>query len=452
MDVFPLSKDRIARLAASERERFAAERPGSRRLAERAQAHWPGGVPMHWMRDWGTPFPLVVTEARGAELTDADGHRYADFCLGDTGAMFGHAPPAVVAALHAQVERGMTAMLPSVNVVAVGDLLAQRFGLPLWQVTQSATDANRHVLKWARAITGRHVVVVFDGCYHGAVDDALVATEKGRTVARAGLVGQVVDFASHSRVVDFNDAVALERALAPGDVACVLAEPIMTNAGMVLAAPGFLAGLRQLTRRHGTLLVIDETHTLSSGPGGHAREVGLEPDLLVVGKAIAGGFPCAVYGFTAEVAADIERVVASTPSGHSGMGTTLAGNPLALAALRACLAEVMTDAAYEHMQAMANRLRAGLELLIRRRELPWHVVGVGARTELGFGARPALTAREALEAAHPDLEHALHLYLLNRGVLLTPFHNMMLTSPATTAPHVDALLTALDAALGKLTG
>jgi glutamate-1-semialdehyde 2,1-aminomutase len=450
--MLPFSADRIARLAARERERFVAARPESRRLAQRAGLHWPGGVPMHWMRDWGTPFPLMVTAAHGAELTDADGQRYADFCLGDTGAMFGHSPAPVVHALRAQMERGLTAMLPSADVAEVGDLLAERFGLPFWQMTQTATDANPQVLKWARAITGRDVVVVFDGCYHGAVDDTLVAMRDGRTIARSGLVGQVVDFASHARVVDFNDGPALDRALAGRDVACVLAEPIMTNAGMVLDAPGFLDQLRQLARHYGTLLVIDETHTLSSGPGGHARRIGLEADLLVVGKAIAGGYPCAVYGFTTEVANGIERVLAATPAGHSGMGTTLAGNPPALAALRACLRDVMTDAAYAQMQTMTDRLRAGLHTLITSRALPWHVVSIGARTELGFAARPALNAREALAAADADLEQALHLYLLNRGVLLTPFHNMMLTSPATTAAQVDTLLEVLDAALAELAG
>ncbi|HSN71784.1 MAG TPA: transaminase, partial [Steroidobacteraceae bacterium] len=378
----------IERLLARERERFAADRPVSAQLARDAAAHWLGGVPMHWMLDWGTPFPVSVVEARDAELIDVDGLRYVDFCLGDTGAMFGHSPAAVAAALRTQAERGLTCMLPSSDAPVVGQLLASRFGLPVWQMAQTASDANRAVLRWARAITGRPKVLVFDGCYHGAVEDALVELAGDRVRSRPGLVGQVSDVASHVRVVEFNDAEALERALATGDVACVLAEPVMTNAGMVLPEPGFLDALRKLTASAGTLLVIDETHTISSGPGGHARTLGLEADFLVVGKAIAGGFPCAVYGCTTEMAAGIDRVLRAKPAGHSGIGTTLSGNPLALAALRANLEHVMTEPAYARMTQTIERLCAGLEALIARHELAWNVSRVGARAELGFTAHP----------------------------------------------------------------
>ena len=440
----------LERLVEREQQSFRMARPICAELAREAGPHWLGGVPMHWMLDWGTPFPLTVVAARGAELVDADGHRYADFCLGDTGAMFGHSPPAVAAALRAQAGQGLTCMLPSADVAAVGALLAERFDLPVWQMAQTASDANRALLRWARAITGRPKIVVFDGCYHGAVEDALVEASPTGARPRPGLVGQVVVVASHVRVVAFNDPAALEDALAPGDVACVLAEPVMTNAGMVLPQPGFLERLRQLTAGYGTLLVIDETHTISSGPGGHAREIGLAPDFLVVGKAIAGGFPCAVYGCTTEVAAGIDRVLASKPAGHSGIGTTLAGNPLALAALRANLEHVMTLDAYRRMNATALRLATGLEDLIARRRLDWHVSRVGARVELGFGAQPPRTARESLAASDPVLERALHLYLLNRGVLVTPFHNMMLASPVTRDQDVDMLLGACAACIEEL--
>ena len=446
----PFPKNRLDEMLAREQAAFAAARPRSAALARAAASHWLGGVPMHWMLDWGTAFPVSVVAAQGAELVDADGLRYADFCLGDTGAMYGHSPPPVAAALAEQSARGLTCMLPSQDVPAVGALLTERFGLPYWQLTQTATDANRAVLRWSRELTDRAMIIVFDGCYHGAVDDTLVDATPAGAQPRPGLVGQVVDCARHVRAIDFNDRDALEQALAPGDVACVLAEPVMTNAGMVLPQPSYLEHLRRLTLRYGTYLVIDETHTLSSGPGGHARMCGLEADFLVVGKAIAGGFPCAVYGCTAAIAARIEQVFATKPPGNSGLGTTLAGNPLALAALRANLTEVMTESAYEHMVAMAERLREGLEGLLAQHALDWHVSGVGARSELGFTKVVPRTARESLAASDPGLERLIHLYLLNRGVLLTPFHNMMLTSPATAPADVDGLLDALDRCFGEL--
>ncbi|MFO1410343.1 MAG: transaminase [Steroidobacteraceae bacterium] len=441
---------RLGGMAQRERERYARERPRSAELAAASRAHWLHGVPLHWMQDWGTPFPLFVREARGARLLDADGHAYADFCLGDSGALFGHAPEPVARALAAQAARGLTAMLPGERVAAVGALLAERFGLPYWQLVQTATEANRAVLRYARAATGRRRVLVFDGCYHGTVDETMVRLREGRTVARAGQVGAPFELAAHSVAVPFNDVAALEQALAARDIACVLAEPVMTNAGMVLPQPGFLDTLRRLTRAAGTLLAIDETHTLSSGLGGYARVHGLAADFLVCGKAVAGGMPCAVYGFSADVEAALRRVWREREGGHSGLGTTLSANLLALAALEATLSELMTPAAYTRMERLALRLELGLEALLRARAAGWHVARVGARLELGFGAAPPRNAVESEAAMHPELEHALHLYLLNRGVLLTPFHNMMLLSPATQDADVDRLLAALDAALAEL--
>jgi glutamate-1-semialdehyde 2,1-aminomutase len=441
---------RLDGLVRRERERYARERPQSTALAAAARAHWLHGVPLHWMQDWGTPFPLFVREARGARLIDADGHAYADFCLGDSGAMFGHAPEPVVRALAAQAARGLTAMLPGERVAEVGALLAERFGLPCWQLVQTATEANRAVLRYARAATGRQRILVFDGCYHGTVDETMVRRRDARTVARSGQIGAPFELAAHSVAVPFNDPAALEQALAAGDFACVLAEPVMTNAGMVLPQPGFLEALRRLTRAAGTLLAIDETHTLSSGLGGYARVHGLAADFLVCGKAVAGGVPCAVYGFSAEVEAALQRVWRERAGGHSGLGTTLSANLLALAALEATLTELMTPAAYTRMERLALRLELGLEALLRARATGWHVVRVGARLEIGFGAVPPRDAVESEAAMRPELEQALHLYLLNRGVLLTPFHNMMLLSPATQDADVDRLLAALDAALAEL--
>lgn len=438
-----IDRSGVERLLERERAAFVSRCPRSRALAGRGGQHWLGGVPMHWMADWGTPFPLHVAAARGAELEDVDGNRYFDFCLGDTGAMFGHSPPPVAAALERQSRRGFTTMLPGEDAAVAGGLLADRFGLPCWQMAQTASDANRAVLRWARAITGRPFVLVFDRCYHGMVDDTFVGlTPDGAVRNRPGLVGQAADLSLHTRCVEFNDLSAVEAALKARDVACVLAEPVMTNAGMVLPEPGFLDQLRALTRRHRTLLAIDETHTLSSGPAGYSRLARLDPDFFVAGKAIAGGFPCAVYGFTSEVEERIRGMLAAKPAGHSGIGTTLAGNPLAMAALRACLEQVMTPAAYEHMVAMGERLEDGLEQLIETERLPWHVQRVGARLEVGFTREPPRTGRQSVAALPPLLPDAIRLYLLNRGLVITPFHNMMLMSPATPAAGVDRLYSA----------
>jgi len=310
-----------------EQRRFIAEHPESMRRHAPALQHWLNGVPMHWMSDWQLPAPLVVREAAGATLVDVDGRHYADFCLGDTGAMFGHSPPAVAEALKNQASRGLTCMLPSDNTLLAGRLLCERFGLPFWQMTQSATDANRAVLRWARALTGRNRILVFDGCYHGSLEDTLVALDGDRVIRRPGQIGPVADFAAHAAVVEFNNLAALEAALATSEIACVLAEPVMTNAGMVLPHEGFWSEVRALCSRHQTLLAIDETHTLSSGPRGHAHRIGLAADFLIAGKAIAGGVPTAVYGFTAEIAERMQRLLAAKPSGHSGMGTPMRWRP-----------------------------------------------------------------------------------------------------------------------------
>ncbi|HZF15895.1 MAG TPA: aspartate aminotransferase family protein [Steroidobacteraceae bacterium] len=440
----PVKNTEIARSAlqamlARERQRFEREHPLSARAHATASAHWLHGVPMHWMHDWGTPFPIAVREAEGAQLIDVDSRRYSDFCLGDTGAMFGHSPYAVTRAIVEQAQRGLTCMLPSEDAGAVGVALARIFRLPYWQVTQTASDANRCVLRWARGITGRRFVVVFDGCYHGMVDDSCVKLEGGRTVAKPSLIGQVYDLASATRVVAFNDLAGLEQALKTRDVACVLCEPALTNVGMVLPDPGFHVALRELTRKHGALLAIDETHTLSTGLGGYSRVCGLEPDFLVVGKAVAGGFPCAVYGFNAELRERMLGVLATKPEGHSGMGTTLAANRVAMAALNACLGEVMTPDSYAHMIEHAVLLEEGLEEVFRPEGWPFSITRVGARLELLFRAVPPRNAVEARVGLDDELSLSLRLYLANRGVLITPFHNMMLVSPATTRVDLEAL-------------
>jgi glutamate-1-semialdehyde 2,1-aminomutase len=449
-----IDSEALRRLAERERAVFASNHPESARLARASAEHWLNGVPMHWMRDWATPHPLFVRRAQGVELEDVDGHLYVDFCLGDTGAMFGHSPPAISRALAQAGALGITSMLPAERAARVGEKLVAMFGLPFWQVTQTATDANRYVLRWARAITGRPRVLVFDGCYHGTVDETLVRAapglqDAGGARARAGLIGMNHDVAATTDAVPFNDAAAVERVLARGQTAALIAEPVMTNIGMVLPEEGFLRRLRELTRRHGALFIIDETHTLSTARGGYAREHDLEPDVWVCGKAIAGGMPCAVFGFTAEVAAGMRRVQHERAAGHSGMGTTLSANALALACLEACLDELMTPSNYAAMLATAGYLAEGLARVFAARAPDWHVARVGARLEFGFGERPR-NGVESERGAWPELEHAIHLYLLNRGVLLTPFHNMMLCSPVTTTAHVDLLLKHLHECLREL--
>jgi glutamate-1-semialdehyde 2,1-aminomutase len=441
---------RIASVYAAEREAYAQGHPRSLQRIGSGIAGFYDGVPMHWMRDWPMPFPFLVEEAHGATLRDVDGNEYADFCLGDTGSMFGHSPPAVAEAIARQATRGLTYMLPTEDALAVGRLLAERFALPQWQVATTATDANRFALRVARAVTGRPKILVFNGCYHGTVDETFVRLVDGRAVNRPGLLGQVADLTQLARVVEFNDLPALEAALAHHDVACVITEPVLTNCCMVLPGPGFHAELRRLTRRAGTLLLIDETHTISTGPGGYTRAHGLEPDLFVLGKPIAGGVPASVWGFTDEVARLLDAARAETPPGHSGLGTTLSANALSLAAMRATLEHVMTPDAYAHMERLAATLAAGLEASIARHRLPWHVARVGARIEFICAPGPLRNGTEA-EAAHaPALERAMHLALLNRGCLIAPFHNMMLTSPATTDAQVQSLCRAFHEAAGQL--
>jgi len=442
----------ITAMCEAETARFIAANPRSAAMARAAARHWHQGVPFHWMRDWGTPFALFAARAQGAELWDVDGHGYADFCLGDTGAMFGHSPAPVAEALARQAGRGLIYMLPSEDAVAVADALAEQFRLPFWQVTSSASEANRAVIRWARGITRRDKVLIFNGCYHGAVDDVFVDLRDGVPELRRSLVGQVHDPRPHTRVIEFNDLAALEAALAAGDVACVLAEPAMTNVGMVLPDPGFLSAMRQLTAQHGTLLIFDETHTISTGYGGYGVSHGLLPDLFVLGKPVGGGMPCAVFGFSAEVAERMERIRQQGETGHSGIGTTFSANALALAAMRACLTQVMTRGAYDHMLPLAAVLADRLGQVIQARGLEWHLARLGSRGEFVCAPAPARNGSEARAMIQGPLELALHLFLINRGVLIAPFHNMTLVSPATTPAQVDRLVEVLDHCLETLIG
>ena len=440
----------ISAMLEREKALFTQRNPESRRLAGETQANWLRGVPMHWMVDWGTPFPLFVKQAQGATLTDADNNQYADFCLGDTGAMFGHSPPAVTEVLAREGARGLTTMMPSPDAAIVGKLLADRFGLPFWQVTATASDANRSILRWCRAITGRQKILVFSGCYHGAVDETFVMLENGKTIADPALIGEVRDLSQTTKVVEFNDIPALEAALADRDVACVLAEPLLTNTGMVLVEDGFHKALREITRATGTLLVIDETHTMSSGPGGYTAEYGLEPDALVLGKPIAGGIPAAVYGVSAEVGARIRQYLETRTPGHSGIGTTLSGSRIQVALMRAVLETYFTKEAFAPLLILAARLEKGIADVIIKYNLPWHVVRVGARVEFLCCPEHPKNGTEAAKVIHQPIDIAIHHFLLNRGVIVTPFHNMMLICPETTPTHVDQLVQGLAACVAEL--
>jgi len=447
-----IDRGHLADLLGRERKLFASRNPRSQRAYE-AAGNLFGRVPMTWMNKRAGGFPLYLATARGARVTDLDGQTYVDLCLGDTGAMAGHSPPAVVEAVRRRIadDGGLTTMMPTEDAAWVGAELARRFGLPYWSFALTATDANRWVIRLARALSGRPRVAFHSYCYHGTVDESLIVLDaEGRPRSREGNVGAPGDVLRTSRVVEFNDLDGLAAQLAQGDVAALVMEPALTNIGIVLPEPGYLEGVRELTRAHGTLWIVDETHTFSAGPGGATALWGLAPDALTIGKAIAGGVPIGAYGLSAELAeralgrADLDLV------DMGGVGGTLAGNPVSMAAARACLGEVLTEAAFAGMTAVTTRLTAGLRDEIAAVGLPWSVSQLGARVEYRFAAPPPRNGTLSAAAADPDLDDYLHVYAANRGVLLTPFHNMALTCPDTTESDVDAYREVFRAAVGEL--
>jgi glutamate-1-semialdehyde 2,1-aminomutase len=447
-----MSRRRVRELFERETAAFEAANPRSRELFERSGGSLLGGVPMSWMMKWAGAFPLFAGSAEGSTITDLDGHVYADFCLGDTGAMTGHAPAAVADTVAGQAARAITTMLPSPDAPLVGEALRERFGLPLWQMTLSATDANRFAIRFAREITGRPRILIFNWCYHGSVDETFAILREGRVVSRPGNVGPPVELDRTTRVVEFNDPAALEEALRHEDVACVLAEPAMTNIGIVLPAPGFHETLRALTRRYDTVLIIDETHTISSGYGGFTREYGLEPDILTVGKTIGGGVPAGAFGLTHVMA---ERAFAQEDADYvdvGGVGGTLAGNALSVAAMRTALTEVLTEETYRRTVPLAERFEGGVKRAIEESGAPWNVIRLGCRVEYGFSPEPPRNGGEAAASHDEELEDLMHLYALNRGVLITPFHNMALMAPTTTEAQVDRHTEVFAEALEELYG
>jgi len=433
-----LDRTKLATLLQSEEQLFHQNHPKSYALYQRARKSLHGGVPMLWMVRWAGSFPVFVQKAQGARFSDVDGNEYIDFCLGDTGAMTGHSPAATVQAVDEQMRKGITLMLPYEDVIAVGEELQRRFALPYWQFTLTATDANRFVLRMARMLTDRPKVLVFNYCYHGTVDECYaIVDNKGRTLSRPHNMGPQIDPALTTKVVEFNDLPALEEALHGGDVAAVLTEPVMTNIGIIHPEPGYHEALGVLTRKYGTYLIIDETHTICAGPGGYTAAHGLQPDFLTIGKPLAGGVPAAVYGFTEEVSERFSAILNMEDADVGGIGGTLAGNALSIAAMKATLENVLTEAFYDRAIRLQERFTAGVEGVIQEFNLPWIVKQLGNRSEYWFRPESPKNGSEAAAAVDHELDRYMHLYALNRGILLTPFHNMALIASETTEADVD---------------
>ena len=447
-----INRTLLAELRQREDARFLALHPKSGQLFEQGKKNMPGGVPMSWMAKWPGAYPVFVESAKGARFSDVDGNTYIDFCLGDTGSMTGHSPDATVAAIREQVGKGITAMLPTQDAAIVSAELAKRFGLPLWQFTVSATDANRHVIRYSRMITGRTRIVVIDRCYHGSVDETFATLDgAGNTVAREGNIGAPVALDQTTRVVEFNDIAGMEKALAHGDVAAILMEPAMTNVGIVLPQAGYLDAVQELAKKYGVILIIDETHTISVGPGGMTGDLALKPDFLTIGKAIAGGIPTGTFGMTQKIADDIARMVELEIIDTGGIGGTLAGNALSLASMRATLTQVLTQKNFDHMIDLGTRWSDGVDAAIKEFDLPWTCNRLGARGEYMFGKTAPITGADANNAGDFELEQYIHLRMLNDGFLITPFHNMALMCPDTTAADVDAHTHAFRAMCAEIT-
>ncbi len=446
-------RGRLAALWESELEVFRAGRPRSAEQWERAVQHMPDGVPMLWMSKWPGPWPVYVENAAGAHFTCVDGIDHVDLCLGDTGAMCGHAPRASVQAIQAQLSRGSTFMLPTEDAAAVAELMSERFRVPVWQFSLSATDANRSLIRYARQVTGRPRILVHDYSYHGTVDEAYATLdEHGAVVSRRGNIGAPVDVAQTTAVVQFNDVESLERILAAGDIAAMLIEPALTNIGIVMPDPGYHDAVRELCTRYGTILIIDETHTFSAGPGGLIAELDLRPDAVVLGKSIGGGIPAGAYGMTREFAQAVRDSLHLEDIDVGGVGGTLAGNALSLAGIRATLSEVLTPEAFAHMIDRCTEWTAGVQAAIDEFDVPWQVTQLGARAEYSFRPTAPHDGREAAEADDFELQQYLHLHALNRGLLMTPFHNMALMCPATSAADVERHTVAFREAVVSLYG
>lgn len=458
-----ITLEKVRELLAREQQSYQDARPRSKALFEEAKVNMVGGVPMTWMRIWAGGFPVFVDHARGVHVTDVDGHRYLDLCLGDTGGLCGHGHPRVVEALSRQMEtRGTTTMLPTEDVIWVGRELERRFRLPCWQVLMTASDCNRMALKAAREYTGRRITLSFNGTYHGSVDETLCLNVWGKLINNPTMMGPIVEDPSvMARMVEFNDIDAVEEALAPGDVACLITEPVMTNIGIIPPEPGFLDALRELTRKYGTLLLIDETHCMCAGPRGITGEMDLEPDIFVIGKPIAGGYPAAALGFTREISDWMTRRLPWFL--FFGFGGTLSGNATAVAGMRAAMEHVLNDSNFSRMTELARRMEKGLARVFDDHNLGWYVSRIGCRVEFRFIPNPPRNGMEALLADVPynevdvfaegltgPLEALIHLYCANRGILITPVHEMTLVGPQATADDVDRYVGTIEELVREL--
>ena len=444
---------KLARLYEAEVERFVATHPESAKAHAKAAGPMMNGVPMSWMAKWPGPHPVYVAAAKGSRFTDVDGIEYVDFCLGDTGSMVGHSPDASVAAIAKQLAQGITFMLPTADATVAAATLAERFGVPKWQFTLTATDANRHIIRYARHVTGRRKILVHDFCYHGTVDETFAnLDDAGNTVSRENNIGAPVDVAETTVVVPFNDLAAAEAAFATGEVAAALIEPAMTNIGIVLPEPGYLEGMRELATKYGVILIHDETHTLSEGVGGMTARRGLKPDAVVLGKTIGAGIPAGAFGMSQELT---NRVLASLHLEHidvGGVGGTLAGNALSMAAVRATLTEVLTPEAFKGMEALCDVWTADVQGILDKYGATWQVSQLGCRAEYSFRPTAPINGREAADADDFELQQFLHLHALNRGILMTPFHNMALMSPAHTLEDVKRHTAHFEEAVAALFG
>ena len=447
-----IDRTHLTNLYANEQELFASRNPRSK-AAYQAADNLFGKVPMTWMNKKAGGFPLYFDRAQGNRIWDIDGHEYIDFALGDTGAMAGHSNPIVVDAIVKRIkdQGGLTTMLPTEDAQWVANNLTERFKMAKWSFSLTATDANRWAIRLVRAITGKSKILFNAYCYHGSVDESLIVVgPDGEGMSRPGNVGSPVDVTETSRVAEFNDLVGLERQLKNGDVAAVLMEPALTNIGIVLPEPGYLEGVRELTRKYDALLIIDETHTFSAGYGGMTMRDDLEPDIFVIGKAIAGGIPTGTYGLSEEFAQKVMERTDLDLVDMGGVGGTLAGNPLSVAAMRATLESVLTKENFAEMIDLATYFTNGVNALFEKFQLPWSINQLGTRAEYRFAKPYPKTGTAAHDCADQLLEDFLHLYLVNRGVLLTPFHNMVLMCPATTKADVDRHQEVFEAAISQL--
>ena len=428
---------RLEQLFAKELALFVEKHPESKKLHEKAAGPMMNGVPMSWMKKWPGPYPVYVASAKGAHFSDVDGNDYVDFCLGDTGAMVGHSPDASIKAIKTQLDKGITFMLPTTDAAIAAQTLADRFGLEKWQFTLTATDANRHIIRYARHVTGRKKILIHDYCYHGTVDETFAnLDEAGNTASRVNNIGAPVELSETTWVVPFNDLAAAERAFASGEIAAALIEPAMTNIGLVLPEPGYLEGLRELATKYDVILIHDETHTLSEGVGGMTKRRNLRPDAVVLGKTIGAGIPAGTFGMSEALAKRISNSLNLEHIDVGGVGGTLAGNALSMAAIRATLTEVLTETAFEKMEQLCTVWTKDVQEIIKEFDIPWQVSQLGCRAEYSFRATAPKTGKEAADADDFELQQYLHLHAINRGVLMTPFHNMALISPATTLEDV----------------